>query len=494
MNALFIYPQITMRGNIPIALTTLCAVLRTAGHSVTVFDCSQYVPKDGRGQTQEAIGMFLPAPEPPVPRPMRDLMNIEEDLYNAVNDFNPDLICFTATTGTYSFGLRCSNIIKKKFPNIPIIFGGVHPTFCPEEVINEKSVDFICIGEGEDALLELCNAIEEKKPVNRIKNIWAKDKKDHKNIYKNPTRMLKDLDTLPVQDFSDFDTYEFYRPLDGKTLKMMNTDISRGCVFKCTYCANAEMQKLFKDKGNYHRWKSPDIAIKHLEELKGKYGFEIIRFWDEDFTTFPVRYLREFSALYKKRINLPFLIYAGTRTITEEKVACLKEMNCVTIAMAIESGNPWIRKNLLNRNISDAEIIKKYEIVKNSNIRVSAYNMIGLPFETRKMVFDTINLNRKVKADTSSVSPFKPYPKTRLGEVSKEFGFLQKEPDYSSNNTDLDSPYLRREEIDGLLRTFPLYVKLPEKFFPLLEKCEKDEMFAVKTFPDLVKHLEKTDK
>ena len=254
------------------------------------------------------------------------------------------------------------------------------------------------------------------------------------------------------------------------------------------------MQKMYKDKGIYHREKSPDVAIQHLEELKDKYKFEMIRFWDEDFTTISINYLREFSELYKKRINLPFLIYACTRTITEEKVTYLKEMNCVTIAMGVESGNSWLRKNLLNRSISNAEIIQKFEIVKNSNIRVSAYNMIGLPFETRRMVFDTINLNRKIKANTSSVSPFKPYPKTRLGEIAKEFGFFQKEPDYNSEKSDLDSPYLRREEIDGLLRTFSLYVKLPEDFFPIIEKCEKDEQFAMKTFPDLLKHLKETDK
>ena len=170
-----------MRGNVPIALTTLCAVLRTAGHTVSIFDCSQYVLEISRVQFEE-VGMFSPALEPPVPKPIKDLVNIEEDLCNAVNDFSPDIIGFTATTRAYRFGLQCSNNIKRIFPDIPIIFGGVHPTFCAEEVIKEKSVDFVCIGEGEDALLELCNAIEEKKPVNRIKNIWTKSKKNLKTF------------------------------------------------------------------------------------------------------------------------------------------------------------------------------------------------------------------------------------------------------------------------------------------------------------------------
>jgi radical SAM superfamily enzyme YgiQ (UPF0313 family) len=157
--------------------------------------------------------------------------------------------------------------------------------------------------------------------------------------------------------------------------------------------------------------------------------------------------------------------------------------------MGIESGNKWMRKYILNRDVSDKEIIEKFEIVKKKGIRVSAYNIIGLPFETREMVFETINLNRKINPATSSVAAFKPYPKTQLSEIAKEFGFLRKTPDYTSWRADLNSPYLSGEEVDGLVRTFSLYCKLPEEFFPLLERSEKDEQFAKEVFAKLIRYL-----
>jgi radical SAM superfamily enzyme YgiQ (UPF0313 family) len=475
-------------GDIPIALTILSAVLKLAGHSVGVFDCSQYVPEISLQSIKESFGMFKPVPPPPVPAPQRrDIRHLHEDLVRAVNVFNADIIGLTVTSGTYSLGLTCSKIIKKHFPNIIVIFGGIHATVCPDEVIKEASVDIICVGEGEDALLELCEALQKKKSINKIKNLWVKDKKEPEVIYKNPLRNLKDLSTLPVQDFSDFNEYDFYRPLDGKTYKMANTDISRGCVFKCSYCSNHFLQELFSGCGNYHRRKDPYLAVVHLKELKDRYQFNAVRFWDEDFTVFPVTYLKELARLYRKEVNLPFIVYAGTRTVTQEKVRYLKEMGCITMAMGIESGNYWMRKYVLNRDISDEDIIKKYKIVKQSGIRVSAYNMIGLPFETREMVFDTINLNRKIKPATSSVTPYLPYPKTRLGEITKEFGLVKKTLDYDSVKTDLDSPHLNKMEVNGLIRTFSLYTKLPKKFFPLLKKCEEDEQFARKTFPMLIK-------
>ena len=491
MKVLLIYPNVIEHGDIPIALTVLAAVLKKSGHLVNVFDCSQYVPDVDANAVKVSYGMFKPAPLPPIPPPPRkNIENMEKDLVDSFKDFHADIVGITNTSRTYPLGLKCSRVIKKHYPDTLTVFGGIHPTISSDEVISEDCVDVVCVGEGEDALLELCDAMEAKKNIYDIKNLWIKDRKNPKNIYRNHPRPLKNLDTLPAQDFSGFHEYEFYRPLDGKLYKMMNTEISRGCIFKCHYCSNCFLQKLFKDLGNYNRRKSPEIAISHLKELKEKYGFNAIRFWDEDFTILPVSYLKEFSRLYKKEINLPFIVYAGTRTITEEKVGYLKDMGCITMAMAIESGNYWMRKNILNRDIKDEDIVRKYEIVKKSGIRVSAYNMIGLPFETRSMIFDTIYLNRRVDPATSSAAVYMPYPRTRLAEITEEFGLLKDTSDYDSLSTSLESPHLGKDDINGLARTFTLYTKIPEEFFPVLEKCEKDEELSAKLFPLLLKHLE----
>ena len=488
MNILLIYPNTQEHGDIPISLTILTAVLKKAHHIVHVFDCSLYTPETDLHSIKESFGMFKAAPQAPIsPPPRHNLDNLAADLVNMIKDNNIHLVGITATSGTYPLGLQCSRYIKNKLPEIKVIFGGIHPTICHEEVIKEKSVDMICIGEGEDALVELCNAQDKNEPNQNIQNLWIKENEN--TIHRNPLRPFKDLDTLPTQDFSGFHEYDFYRPLDGKIYKMLNTEISRGCVFLCHYCSNAHLREVFTECGTYHRRKSPELAIKHLKTLTEKYDFDAIRFWDEDFTAFPASYLKKLSELYKKEIGLPFVVYAGTRTVTEEKIQYLKEMGCITLAMAIESGNYWIRKYILNRDITDEDIIQKYKIVKKSGIRVSAYNMIGLPFETRKMVFDTIALNRKVQASTSSVAAYQPYPKTRLANIAMEFGMLNKTPAYNSVRTDLNSPHMTTEEIEGLVRTFSLYTKLPRKFFPILEKCERDAEFAKKTFPKLITQI-----
>ena len=490
MKVLLIYPHTLGHGDIPIALTTLTAVLRRAGHEVSVFDCSRYVIGEHVNSMKQSYGMVKPSPPPPVaPPPPRSMSDLKKDLSETVIQYQPDLVGVTATTATYPLGLECSRIVRRSATDAIMVFGGIHPTICPEDVIGEDSVDIVCIGEGEEALVELCNAVDQKKSIQNICNLWVKDRANPEAIVRNKPRPFIDLNTLPLQDFHDFSEYDLYRPFDGNVYRMLHTELSRGCVFNCSYCVNHYLQNLLKDCGRYHRRKDPVVAVRHIKELRDKYNFNFVRFWDEDFTVLPLNYLRELSPLYRKEVDLPFLIYAGTRTITEEKIEYLKTMGCVTIAIGIESGNQWMRKYVLNRDISDDEIIRKFDIARRSGIRVSAYNMVGLPFETRDMVFDTIRLNRKVKAAASGVWPFKPFPKTRLANLATEFGMISKEPDYSSIESDICTPYLDETEINGLVRTFSSYTKLPEHLFPLLEICEKDEAIAEQILPILVKYL-----
>ena len=491
MRVLLIYPHILGHGDIPIAVTSLTAVLRQAGHEVRVFDCSRYVNEEYILSMKESYGMIKPSPPPPVPKTLeRSMSDLDTDLSELTRQFAPDIVGVTATTATFPIGLECSAIVKRVAGDTIVIFGGIHPTICPEEVIREDSVDIICIGEGEEALVELCDAVEQRKPILEIANLWIKDKHDPWKITKNKIRPFIDLNTLPPQDFSDFSDYELYRPFVGKQYKMLHTELSRGCVFKCSYCVNHHLQKVLKSAGPYHRQKTPSVAIRQIKELKKRYSFEFIRFWDEDFTLFSAKYLSELAALYKEEIALPFLIYADTRTITEEKIEYLKEMGCATIAMGIESGNYWMRKYVLKRDVSDEKILEKFALVKKSGIRVTSYNMLGLPFETRNMAFDTIKLNRVVSADTSSVWPFKPFPKTELAELAAAYGMIVKRLDYSGLGSEMCTPFRDTGEIDGLIRTFSSYARLPEKFFPLLEMCENDEKLADEILPTLVKHME----
>ncbi|MBW2617696.1 MAG: radical SAM protein [Deltaproteobacteria bacterium] len=240
---------------------------------------------------------------------------------------------------------------------------------------------------------------------------------------------------------------------------MINYELSRGCPYNCTYCANGALKKLYKGLGRFCRSKPVEQSISELEHLVDKHGFDFVRFWDEDFTALRPELLAEYAEQYIARINLPFIIFSRADSVTEEKVRILKEMGCRTFAIGIESGNEHIRRNVLNRQVSNRTIVEKIKMVKEAGIRVSAYNMMGFPQENRARIFDTIELNRAVKPDTSSCSVLEPYRGTPVREMCEAEGM---DPDLKPK---LDFEAVRfvpwgmtEEELRGLFRTFHLYI------------------------------------
>lgn len=488
MKVLFIYPNTSGSAEIPIALGYLQSVLKQEGHDVKIFDLSRYKALSTRAdEIMTKRGLFKPVNvRRDAPTPNIKDSNPKEDLLQIFKLYDPRLVAVTSFTTNFKVGISLLEEIKEYFKDVYTIYGGIHTTLFPDEVINEPSVDMICIGEGEELIAELCNKLESNSDITSIRNLWIKS---NGKIIKNDLRPLIALDNLPVLDLDGFDDYSFYRPLAGKLYRTANVDISRGCPFQCSYCVNHTFQKLFEGLGKYHRVKSIQKAIENLIFVKEKYNIEMMRFWDEDFGVFKLDYLKEFAEEYRKKVNLPFLVYASVNSLNEEKVKVLKDMGCVTIGIGIESGNETIRRDILNRRMSNERIVKVFNLVKAYDIRVSAYNMIGLPFETRKNIFETIKLNRRCKPATSSVVFLEPYPKTEIYSICVSNGFI--EPGYIPTYS-LFTPYIKENlishrELRGLIKTFSLYTRAPRLAYPLLRICEHDNLISKLLFRILVR-------
>lgn len=470
---LFINPISGIEGFLPIGLSSLIAVLRNNDFPVDVFDTTYYKTTDYEDREKnELFGEFLPADmsEFGVARESKDYI---KDLNEKIADFKPHLIGVTIPTG-YNYPLAMK-VIEGIADYKGLLAAGGKPVMVnPEKFTNNKKIDIACIGEGEAALLNLCTNIEEGRPYSRIAGLWVKE---NGAVIKNELGPLEDVNMLPIPDWDLYDKRHFFKPFYGKVYRYGHVEFSRGCPHRCSYCINANLQDLFKGKGRYYRKKSAQRMLDEVKYLKQKHNLEIIKFWDEEFLLFSDAELEEFAAEYKK-LNLPFLITARLDSVTERKAQLLKEMNCVNVSAGIESGSEDIRRNVLNRRMSNTGIIKGISLLNKYGIRTSTLNMLGMPFETRKNVFETIELNRIAKAQNSSIMILQPWEGTKIREMAVKAGFMKDDcGNYFYTDTSLNMPQMSRQEIQGLVKTFSLYRKVPKVLYPVVRLCEKEGKF-----------------
>ena len=227
-----------------------------------------------------------------------------------------------------------------------------------------------------------------------------------------------------------------------------------------------------------------------------KYDVEYFYFVSETFLAMPPGRLEEFCRGYAK-IGIPFWFNTRPETITKEKIRMLEDIGCHRMGMGVECGNEEYRINILHRRASNKRIIEACNIVGNSAIQLSVNNIVGLPDETREMIFETIYLNRQIEADTYSVFIFQPFRGTVLHDYCVKKGYIDPTKLASDPNIQpsITQPSISAEEVSGIHKTFPLYVKFPEEEFDLIRRAEKSDEEGNRIFKELSKiYREKYEK
>ncbi len=497
---LLVYPNFPMESVLlPAGVSIISAVLKKEGFQFKLFDTTLYKPK---GQSQDEYRKKLHQLKTSSAQ-MEGQVNTKtsdphEDFVDLLNSYKPDVIGLSVLSDTFEIGLEYAKIANSK--NIPVFVGGIYPTFAPEKVISNKYVNFICMGEGEYAVLNFCKALANGDSIDNIKNFWIK-KKDG-TIIKNGLGPLVNMNELPYPDYTIFESERFYRPMQGKVLKILPIELHRGCPYTCAFCEDPSQNLLYKSQGiakTYHRSKSPKRIIDELHYLIDKYGANYIYFNAETFFAMPNKDFVTLADMYSKEIKLPFWIQTRPETITKERIDLLKKMNVSNINVGIEHGNEKYRREMLKRSMSNKLIIDALKILDNANLSVTVNNIMGFPDETRDLIFDTINLNRSIKSATINAYLYNPYPGTALYEVCKEKGYLPKEGDEKTIDTHLSTeafpyfktilnlPTISKLELCGLQKTFVLYSKLPRYEFDRIKIAEQHTNEGNKMFDMLSK-------
>lgn len=347
-----------------------------------------------------------------------------ENLFGAVADYSPDLIGFNVFTGMQKYLFSLIKELKQRF-KVPIVIGGPHPTFYPNECFEEcPEIDMVCRGEGEQVLLSLVKALRDGTDYTNIPGLWVKK---NGNIMDNAIAPLNiDVDSLPLPDRSIYFKYRFIKDFPLKRFIS-----GYGCPYRCAFCNQPFFEKEYKKQYNvgkhvFIRNKSVDRIIEEILQVKGVASMTRVHFSDDLFAV-NRRWLREFAEKYPYHIQTPFSCNMRFDLIDEEMADLLKRANCFGVTCGIESGNDYIRNNIVGKKLSNEQIIQGARHLHNQGIKVLTSNIIALPGETLENAIETLRLNQKIKANFIRMNTLIPFPKTELTNYAIKHGYLPKD-------------------------------------------------------------------
>ena len=346
-----------------------------------------------------------------------------QDPVQVAREFQPDVAAYSVITGSQRYYLDLNRKIKREVNGVFSVFGGPHPTFFPE-MVEEEGVDGICRGEGEDALVELVGALVDGGPeaVLGIDNWSFRRNGDpgDAGLINNPVRpYVADLDNLP---FPDRELVYKRDPIAARA-KIKHFLTGRGCPYNCTYCFNHALSEIYRGKGRRFRQRSVDNVIEEICWVHDHYPLEFVVFVDDTFVLSP-EWLAEFAVKYPRQVGLPFFCNTRANLVTEEQVRLLKEAGCHSVSMGIETGNDQLRNEVLKRRMSKEQILEAARLIRGGGLHMTTTNMIGLPTSTLEHDFETLELNVQARPSYAHVFIFQPYPRTELGEFTREHGWM----------------------------------------------------------------------
>jgi len=318
-----------------------------------------------------------------------------------LKELDPEFIGVSIQTPIADDGLKAIEIARKVSPKSKIIVDGAHATVATQNLLENKNIDFIVVGEGEKAILKIVSGQENEKIVQG----------EH----------IENLDELPFPKRSLM-SYEKYFKLDPYVTMMT----SRGCPFNCIFCQPTQ-RKLF---GSKVRVRSPENAIEEIKEIIKSYGRNIVIDFQDDTFTWNAEWLENFCKLIKP-LKIHWKCNTRVNVVDEKKLKMMKDAGCIFICYGVESGSQKIL-DFMRKGITVEQIKEAFRLTHKAGILALAFVIIGTPTETKEDLEETVKLIKEIHPDGMQVSIMTPLIGTDLEKycLEKQISNIKNLSDY----------------------------------------------------------------
>jgi len=361
----------------------------------------------------------------------------------------PDYVGITITTQLIVSATTIAREIKQRNPDIKVIVGGAHVTALPKEtLLDNLHFDFGVIGEGEQTLIELLDALEEAKELKSVSGLVAREPANGTFLTgKRP--MIRNLDELPYPAFDLLPNMVKYYRVTTQTvnrLPALSLITSRGCPGKCTFCDTSV-------HGHVPRAHSAEYVADLMTTLNKEYGARTIFFDDDNFLIFKPR-LKELAKILKSRqLDLTWSCMARVDTVDLETLEVAKSGGCWQINYGIETGSQKIL-DFYRKNITLEQVERAIVLTKKAGLRTKGFIMFGNPLETTESIKTTIDFIKRLDLDDVSISFFTPFPGSGIYEEVEKYGKFDKDWERMSCFDIVFVPHgFTEQELRGWVRT-----------------------------------------
>ncbi len=353
------------------------------------------------------------------------------------------IVGITSTTATFNAALRYARLIKERIGTL-VILGGVHVTFRPFDALKHSFVDAVCIGEGEETIVEIARSVDGGEGLDGIRGVFFRE---GDRIVKNgPRGFIEDLDSLPFPAF-DLMPLEKYTLL-GQRLEQFPMITSRGCPFACRYCSSSQFF------GRKFRARSAENVVDEMEWLVDEFNAKQIAFGDDTFTLNKKRVIEICNEIKRRGLDVEWSCSSRVDTISYELLKKMREAGCRVVYYGVESANEEILNNYYRKRISFEDVKKAVELTKRAGMEVVCSFIIGAPFETREDIRRTLKFAIKLGPDYAQFSILTPYPGTEIYEEARKEGLILTEnfDEYTAGKPVMKNFYMSPKEISRLLK------------------------------------------
>ncbi len=358
---------------------------------------------------------------------------VEDNVLGLVDEYvkgleKPYIFGFSVLTAAFKKAISLSEEVKRRYPDSVILFGGIHPTAMPDEVLAFGHIDAVIRGEAEKSIIEFYRCVKEGEDYSAIDNLSYK--KDGRVIHNDRVEIPDHLDTFPQFPYHRFNPQRYDL---GFVIG------SRGCPYKCIFCSNRI------STGLKYRYRSSASIADELAMLNEKYGRKYILFLDDNFLVNKRRVYELIGEIKKRGLDkkMTFNFQARGDNVDREILKNLFDGGFRSIFFGIETASDKIMETI-KKGETVAQCSEAVRMAKEIGFHVSATFIYALPGETHKDRMDCVKMSKALEIDMVRYNNATPYPGTELYKIAKKEGRLHVEglyENFNSVSTFIENPF-----------------------------------------------------